>query len=74
MCEKSCKGSAAEFAALAPVLEKYGGMKGSLITILQKTQDIYGYLSLDAINHIASKTGSNPRRSTASPHSTRSSG
>ena len=62
MCEKSCKGSAAEFAALAPVLEKYGGMKGSLITILQKTQDIYGYLSLDAINHIASKTGIKPAK------------
>jgi NADH-quinone oxidoreductase subunit E len=62
MCEKSCKGSAADFTALAPVLEKYGGMKGSLITILQKTQDIYGYLSIDAINHIAAKTGIKPAK------------
>ena len=39
----------AEFAEVAPVLEKYAKVPGSLITILQQTQDIYGYLSLDAI-------------------------
>jgi NADH-quinone oxidoreductase subunit E len=62
MCETCCKGSATDFAALAPVLEKYGGMKGSLITILQKTQDIYGYLSMDAIRYIAAKTGIAPAK------------
>lgn len=51
------KGTAGNFEDLAPVLEKYGKVPGSLITILQKTQDIYGYLSLDAINYIAVKTG-----------------
>ena len=40
----------ADFAELAPVLEKYAKVPGSLITILQQTQDIYGYLSMDAIN------------------------
>ena len=39
----------ADFAELAPVLEKYAKVPGSLITILQQTQDIYGYLSMDAI-------------------------
>ena len=32
----------ADFAELAPVLEKYAKVPGSLITILQQTQDIYG--------------------------------
>jgi NADH-quinone oxidoreductase subunit E len=63
MCESSCKGvQTPDFTALAPVLEKYGGVKGSLITILQKTQDVYGYLSLDAINYIADKIGVKPAK------------
>jgi NADH-quinone oxidoreductase subunit E len=63
MCENSCKGAVTtDFTALAPVLEKYGGVKGSLITILQKTQDIYGYLSLEAINYIAAKTDITPAK------------
>ena len=32
----------ADFAELAPVLEKYAKVPGSLITILQQTQDNYG--------------------------------
>jgi NADH-quinone oxidoreductase subunit E len=51
-----------DFTALAPVLEKYGKAKGGLITILQKTQDIYGYLSMDAINYISEKTGVKPAK------------
>ena len=39
------------------VLEKYAPVKGSLITILQHTQDIYGYLPKEAIELIAEKTG-----------------
>jgi NADH-quinone oxidoreductase subunit E len=62
MCENNCAGVKADFTALAPVLEKYGSAKGSLITILQKAQDIYGYLSLEAINHIAEKTGTRPAK------------
>lgn len=50
------------FDELAEVLEKYGKVPGSLITILQKTQDIYGYLSLDAINYIALMTGIKPAK------------
>ena len=64
MCNNSdCPGGCApDFTALAPVLEKYGKVQGSLITILQKTQDIYGYLSLDAINYISEKTGVKPAK------------
>lgn len=41
---------------LEPVLDELAQVKGSLITILQKTQDIYGYLPKDAIEYISSKT------------------
>lgn len=52
----------ADFKDLAPVLKKYGDVKGSLISILQKAQDIYGYLSLDTINYISAKTGIAPAK------------
>ena len=39
------------------VLSEYAAVKGSLITILQKTQDIYGYLPKEAIELISAKTG-----------------
>jgi len=55
-CEKQ------DFKELAPVLEKYGNVSGSLITILQKAQDIYGYLSMDCIKYIAEKTGIKPAK------------
>lgn len=45
-----------EFKELEPVIEKYAKIKGSLISILQKAQEIYGYLSLEAMNYIAYKT------------------
>lgn len=58
-----CGGDKANaFTELAPVLEKYAEVPGSLITILQKTQDIYGYLSVDAINYISEMTGIRPAK------------
>lgn len=39
------------------VLDELDKVKGSLITILQKTQDIYGYLPKDAIIYISERTG-----------------
>ncbi len=61
-CKQNTHDYAAQFTELAPVLEKYGNVPGSLITILQKTQDIYGYLSLDAINYISQVTGILPAK------------
>jgi NADH-quinone oxidoreductase subunit E len=49
-----------DLTKLDPVLEKYSGTSGSLITILQKAQDIYGYLPLEVLRHIASGTGVKP--------------
>jgi NADH-quinone oxidoreductase subunit E len=54
-CQGGCE--APSFEELAPVLGKYAKVPGSLITILQKTQDIYGYLTMDAIQYIAEQTG-----------------
>ena len=52
----------AQFTELAPVLEQYAKVPGSLITILQKAQDIYGYLSIDCINYISEATGIKPAK------------
>lgn len=50
------KDEAIDTSLLKPVLEKYGKVKGSLINILQATQDIYGYLPLQALNYISDNT------------------
>ena len=42
---------------LDSILNKYGDVPGSLITILQKTQDEFGYLPEEAIRHISKRTG-----------------
>lgn len=59
MCCNHCK---SDLTLIADVLKEYKDVKGSLITILQKTQDIYGYLPIDVIYHIAEQTGSTPAR------------
>ena len=46
-----------DLSLLDGVLEEYGPVKGSLITILQHTQNIYGYLPKEAIELISEKTG-----------------
>ena len=45
-----------DLSLLSPVLEEYADVKGSLITILQSTQDIYGYLPKEAIELISERT------------------
>ncbi len=68
MCEKNncaCNGSdlpVFDFSKLEPVLSKYKKTPGSLITILQKAQDIYGYLPKEAINYISQETGIKPAK------------
>ena len=53
MC--SCTGKKSDLSLLDGVLDKYASVPGSLITILQKAQDIYGY-------HIADAVGSTPAK------------
>lgn len=42
---------------LDETLDEYAKVKGSLITILQHAQDIYGYLPEEVIKYISEKTG-----------------
>ncbi|MCL1992519.1 MAG: NAD(P)H-dependent oxidoreductase subunit E [Spirochaetes bacterium] len=51
-----------DFSKLDLVLDEYGQAKGSLIAILQKAQDIYGYLPPQAIRRIAGRTGIKPAK------------
>jgi NADH-quinone oxidoreductase subunit E len=44
------------FAELSPVLDHYAEIPGSLITILQKAQELYGFLSVELMRHIALET------------------
>ena len=58
----SCNHPEVDLSLLEPTLEEYAGVKGSLITILQKTQEIYGYVPIDAVYHISQRTGLSPAR------------
>ena len=60
MC--NCTEKKSDLSLLDGVLEKYAAVPGSLITILQKAQDIYGYLPTDVLYHIADATGSTPAK------------
>jgi len=57
-----CNHDNVDLSLLNDVLDQYASVKGSLITILQKTQDIYGYVPIDAIYHISEKTGLTPAK------------
>ena len=60
MCDSKCSGPKSDLTLLENVLKEYEGVPGSLITILQKTQEIYGYLPKDVIYHIAERIGTTP--------------
>ena len=46
-----------DLSLISGILDEYAGVKGSLITILQQTQETYGYLPKEAIELISEKTG-----------------
>ena len=60
MC--SCCDKKSDLSLLDDVMNKYASVPGSLITILQKAQDIYGYLPLDVMYYIGEKTGNSPAK------------
>ena len=51
------EGPSVDLSLIDPLLEKYKQKKGSLIPILQGTQNIYGYLPREAFYKIAEVTG-----------------
>lgn len=59
-CEKGksdCAGNGIDLSPVAEIVAQYGHIAGSLITMLQKTQDVYGYLPAPALQYISSETG-----------------
>lgn len=57
-----CNRTKSDLSLLEPILEQYAGTKGSLITILQHAQEIYGYLPQDVIRRISERTGVKPAK------------
>ena len=55
-----CKKS--DLSLIKPVIDEYGDIKGSLITVLQQAQDIYGYLPTDVLYCIAERIGISPAK------------
>jgi len=55
-CHKS------DLSLLNETLEKYKNVNGSLITVLQKAQEIYGYLPTDVIYKIAEELNLTPAK------------
>jgi NADH-quinone oxidoreductase subunit E len=51
-----------DFTQLDKVIAEYKGKRGNLITILQKAQDIFGFLSEETILHISGQTGDKPAK------------
>ncbi|MGI6744862.1 MAG: NADH-quinone oxidoreductase subunit NuoE [Acutalibacteraceae bacterium] len=56
------KSETIDVSLIKDILEQYASQPGSLITILQKAQDIYGYLPEDIIYAISDKTGIPPAK------------
>lgn len=61
MCENSCCTSEdallVDLSLVAPIAEKYKGTSGSLIAILQETQEVYGYLPKMVLEELSRLTG-----------------
>jgi len=56
-CSCGCHGDQPKpFEELDPVLDHYDDIPGSLITIMQKAQELYGFLSVALMRHIAVET------------------
>ena len=59
---QTCNHPSVDLSLLEDTLAEYAGVKGSLISILQKTQEIYGYVPIDAVYRISERTGDSPAK------------
>lgn len=50
-------GTAEQEAQLCALIDRYRGVKGAMMPVLQQAQDIYGYLPLEVQNIIAQRMG-----------------
>ena len=53
MCCCDCNNNMDKYAALQQVIEELKNEPGALMPIMQRAQDIYGYLPEEVMNHIA---------------------
>ena len=53
---------AVDLNLLKSVIDEYKDQKGSLITVLQETQEVYGYLPMSALDYISSEMGLKPAK------------
>ena len=60
MCQCNCNGPKSDLSLLDDILKEYGGVPSNLITILQKAQNIYGYLPKDVMYYISDNVGLTP--------------
>ena len=58
----SCTHAKSDFSLIEKTLQKYGLSPGSLITILQHAQEVYGYLPADVLMLIAERTNTKPAK------------
>ena len=63
-CAEKQDEQAVDLALMEPYFAQYGGpdAKGNLIPILQKAQDVYGYLPAGILTHIARRLGVKPAK------------
>ncbi len=54
--------AAINLAPLDAIIDKYAGENGTLIPILQRAQEVYGYLPREVLTHIAERTGTPPNQ------------
>ncbi len=57
-----CSQRESDLSLIDETLNEYAGVDGSLITVLQHAQEIYGYLPIDVIKYISEKTGIKPAK------------
>ena len=55
--DKTSNDDAIDLSLMEPIFEKYQEQKGVLIPVLQKSQDIYGYLPLPVLQLISNRLG-----------------
>lgn len=60
--EKHLKDEQLDFTPLKEVVDEYKSQAGSLVTVLQKAQDIYGYLPVGVLRYIADEMQVKPAK------------
>lgn len=58
----TCNHTKSDFSLIDGVLAEYGDIPGSLITVLQHAQEVYGYLPVDVMYYVAEKMAVPPAK------------